>query len=165
MDLLDIINKRTNPGIAVFNADERLVFVNNEVLETLASSNNVAENLKELFKLAKSNNYKSFLIYYSEIPYSVRALPLGEDIKSPSHIMLLIERIAEKHDIDIDRAKKRYGLSKREIEIVRLISEGLTNKEIAERLFISESTVKDHIKNIMKKMGTRSRNEIIALLK
>lgn len=47
--------------------------------------------------------------------------------------------------------------------MLKLICDGLTNKEISERLFISEYTVKDHIKNIMEKMGASSRGEIIAI--
>jgi DNA-binding CsgD family transcriptional regulator len=56
-------------------------------------------------------------------------------------------------------------MTKREGEVVSLICEGLTNREISEAIFISEYTVKVHIKNIMKKMKATSKNEIIALLK
>jgi len=79
--------------------------------------------------------------------------------------MVLMERIVEKHQVDIDKARREFQLSKREAEVVRLICQGLANREIAENLFISEFTVKGHIKNVMKKMRAGSRNEIVTLLK
>jgi DNA-binding NarL/FixJ family response regulator len=45
-----------------------------------------------------------------------------------------------------------------------LIDSGFSNKIIAERLFVSEYTVKDHLKHIMEKLGANSRNQIIATL-
>jgi ATP/maltotriose-dependent transcriptional regulator MalT len=55
------------------------------------------------------------------------------------------------------------GLTKREREILGLISAGLRNREIADRLFISEVTVKVHVRHILEKTGTRSRTEAAVL--
>src|SRR5579872_2861935 len=52
-----------------------------------------------------------------------------------------------------------YGITKRESEIVALICEGKTNKEIADHLFISVTTVKDHNQAIFQKLGVRNRTE------
>jgi len=52
-----------------------------------------------------------------------------------------------------DRFIKKYNLTKREIEILRLITLALSNKEIAKELFISDQTVSVHRKNIMRKLG------------
>jgi DNA-binding NarL/FixJ family response regulator len=49
--------------------------------------------------------------------------------------------------------------------VVALVANGLANKEIGSKLFVSEHTMKDHIKNIMRKMSASSRSEIIAILK
>ncbi len=57
----------------------------------------------------------------------------------------------------------RYKLSSREIEILDEILDIKSNKEIAARLFITESTVKFHVKNLMKKTGCKNRNELIKL--
>ena len=56
-------------------------------------------------------------------------------------------------------------LSKRETEIVELIICGLKNKEIADKLFITLQTVKDHNKNIYRKTGVRNRVELTNLIK
>jgi len=53
-------------------------------------------------------------------------------------------------------------LSERELEVLQLLAEGLTNQEIGERLFISLSTVKGHISNILGKLLARNRTEAIA---
>lgn len=54
-------------------------------------------------------------------------------------------------------------LTEREIETLRLLGEGLSNRDIAERLFISENTVKFHVRNILQKLGVQNRTEAVAL--
>lgn len=61
-------------------------------------------------------------------------------------------------------SKGGVQLSKREVEILRCVCRGLTNKEIAEIKFISEYTVKDHVKKIMRNMAVSSRSEILPAL-
>lgn len=100
-------------------------------------------------------------------PCSLRAFQLGvpgSDAAS-THIMVLMDRIVEKHQLDIEKARATFQLSKREAEVLNLIGLGFTNKKIAEALYISEHTVKDHIKNLMKKLGTTSRGEVLASLR
>ena len=53
-------------------------------------------------------------------------------------------------------------LSERELEVLELIAEGLTNREIASRLFLSLNTVKAHTRNIYGKLGVRSRTQAVA---
>lgn len=98
--------------------------------------------------------------------YSVRSFYVGDvDTESRStHIVALIEKIIDRHEVDTDNAKQEFNLTKREVDVLKSICNGLTNKEISEQLFISEHTVKDHIKNIMKKMNVKSRTEILACL-
>lgn len=61
--------------------------------------------------------------------------------------------------------RERYGITSREREIIELIREGKTNREIADLLFISVATVKDHNYNIFKKTGVRNRVELVNLFR
>lgn len=61
---------------------------------------------------------------------------------------------AKEHKENIDN-----DLSKREEEVLRLVSKGASNKEIASTLFISENTVKTHLRNIMNKLGVVNRSQ------
>ncbi|MFL5734547.1 MAG: response regulator [Chloroflexia bacterium] len=68
--------------------------------------------------------------------------------------------LAARGDIGAATGETRHGgLSSREIEVLRLIAQGATNKEIAESLIISEGTVKNHISNILTRLGLRDRTQ------
>ncbi len=55
----------------------------------------------------------------------------------------------------------RNGLSKREAEVAELVSTGLSNKEVADKLFVTEKTIKFHLTNIYRKMNISSRTQLI----
>jgi ATP/maltotriose-dependent transcriptional regulator MalT len=55
----------------------------------------------------------------------------------------------------------QLGLSKREYEVLLEISKGLSNKEIAKQLFLSESTIKTHVSNILVKLDAKRRTQAI----
>lgn len=55
----------------------------------------------------------------------------------------------------------RNGLSKREAEVAELVSKGLSNKEVADKLFVTEKTIKFHLTNIYRKMNITSRTQLI----
>jgi DNA-binding NarL/FixJ family response regulator len=60
---------------------------------------------------------------------------------------------------DRTKNKQAFGLSRREVEVLALIAEGRTNREIGERLFISQKTVGVHVGNILAKLGASGRVE------
>jgi ATP/maltotriose-dependent transcriptional regulator MalT len=61
-----------------------------------------------------------------------------------------------------DDAVRRLGISKREFEVLELVAAGLSNQEIADRLFVSTSTVKTHVSNVLAKLDASRRTEAIA---
>lgn len=73
---------------------------------------------------------------------------------------------AKTFDLDavLEEMHGSYNMTKRETDILRLVYQGLSNMEIAEKLFISKSTVKSHIYNAFRKANVRSRSEIIVLM-
>ena len=74
---------------------------------------------------------------------------------------LLTEALCGTRKVQDPEAKKIANLTLREHEVINLISEGLKNKEIAARLFISESTVSHHLTSIFNKLGTSDRLQLI----
>jgi len=60
---------------------------------------------------------------------------------------------------------KRHGISKREYEVLELIAAGLSNQDIADRLFVSPSTVKTHVSSVLAKLDASRRTEAIARAK
>ncbi len=72
----------------------------------------------------------------------------------------------KKNTPEINHKKiKALGLSKREYEVLCKIAMGLSNKEIAEKLFVSESTIKTHVSNILVKLDAKRRTQAIQIAK
>ena len=187
-NLSEIIKRRSTPGILIFDLEERLLYSNPEAMNIMpvlgetaiqegAAFPYVPEEVLGLLRKLKENSTR--VSDYECIeqncvvqngagnPCALRAFHIGHDAekKNPTHIMVMIERIAETHEPDFNKAKLEFDLSKREIEVLRFICGGFGNKAISEELFISEYTVKDHIKSIMRKMNVTSRSEMIVRLK
>jgi DNA-binding NarL/FixJ family response regulator len=93
-----------------------------------------------------------------ELYASLRHAAAGQAVLDPSVTERLFQHIAQSAGAD-------SPLSLREAEILKLIAEGCTNREIAGRLVVSENTVKTHVARILEKLGTPSRSEAVALAK
>jgi NarL family two-component system response regulator LiaR len=91
-----------------------------------------------------------------ELAAAIRGAATGRSALSPEVARLLIQDIRKP-------ASKDYDLSDREREILKLMVDGLSNVAIAERLIITQSTVKFHVSNILSKLGVGSRTEAVAL--
>lgn len=91
----------------------------------------------------------------SELKKAIISVMKGENYIQPNLISLLNSKMIER---DIDR-KKINLLTKREVEVLKLIAEGYSNKEIGEKLSICERTVKNHISSIFKKIDVADRTQ------
>jgi two-component system, NarL family, response regulator LiaR len=70
---------------------------------------------------------------------------------------------AEGPFISDERKREDLHITRRELEILELIAQGLSNREIAEKLFVSESTVKTHSSRVFDKLGARRRTQAVQL--
>lgn len=135
----------------------------------------------KILKEKKSKTKIVILTIHNEIEYLLKAIDEGADgyILKDSDFDILIEAIktvnsnqsyiqssmavqlAKKLNEPNDDNYKKYinELTKREIEVLILITQGLLNKEIAQKLYISEKTVKNHVSNIFKKIGVNDRTQ------
>ncbi|SHI11771.1 response regulator [Sporanaerobacter acetigenes] len=88
---------------------------------------------------------------------AIRDVKSGKTYIQPSVASILVEELNSEEADGSRDYRKVQALTKREYEVLTLIAEGLNNREIAERLFISEKTVKNHVSNIFKKIDVSDR--------
>ena len=93
-----------------------------------------------------------------EVAACVRSVANGEAVCPPTLCMTLFEQLANPTPQPATFVFKReLGLTRREQQLVQMISRGLTNKEIAGQLNLSEQTVKNHIHRMLRKLGASDR--------
>lgn len=98
---------------------------------------------------------------------TVRAAQEGKVYVSPEIAAAMIERLSDLAQMfsDVENSiADASGLTPREMEVLELIGEGLTNQQIAERLVIEIGTVKNHVHNILDKLNVSNRGEAAAYL-
>ena len=93
---------------------------------------------------------------------AIRAVAQGESVCPPLLCRTLFDHVASQNAWQPGlQVRKNLGLTRREQQLVQLVSEGLTNKEIASRLFLSEQTVKNHLRRMLRKAGATDRLEAV----
>lgn len=97
----------------------------------------------------------------AELRATVLAAGRGESILAPSVASRLLDELATMVKRSEQGTEGIGELSKREREVLSLVAEGLNNRGIAARLFISENTVKNHVRNIHEKLGVHTRMEAV----
>jgi DNA-binding NarL/FixJ family response regulator len=91
---------------------------------------------------------------------AVRTVAVGETLLAPAITRRLIEDFCRGPAPGSPVAGAAGGLSERELGVVQLVAQGLSNAEIAARLYLSEATVKSHIARILAKLGLRDRVQV-----
>jgi DNA-binding NarL/FixJ family response regulator len=91
---------------------------------------------------------------------AVRVVARGEALLSPSVTRRVIQELARQQR-HVPRSPDLDRLTPRELEVLRLVAEGLSNAEIAARLYLSEATVKTHTSNVLAKLGLRDRVQAV----
>ena len=97
-----------------------------------------------------------------DVVAAVRSVQQGEAVCPPRLCLSLFRYVAGKcSSLPSLRAKTQLGLTRREQQLLPLIAQGLTNKEIASQLNLSEQTVKNHIHRILQRTGAGDRMEVV----
>jgi two-component system, NarL family, nitrate/nitrite response regulator NarL len=95
----------------------------------------------------------------ADLAAAVQYAARGEVLCSPRLVGMLTSRIA-KLSAERQRLTRFDALTPREREVIALVAEGLSNKQIAQRLSISDTTTKNHVHNILDKLGLQSRSQM-----
>jgi DNA-binding NarL/FixJ family response regulator len=92
---------------------------------------------------------------------AVRTVASGGGLLDPSVTLRVIESFATASPGRIERSAALDTLTEWERDVVRLIGRGLSNAEIAARLYLGEATVKTHVSNVLAKLGVRDRVQAV----
>jgi DNA-binding NarL/FixJ family response regulator len=95
-----------------------------------------------------------------QIRHAIQTVHAGGALLDPLVQRRLLDRVRNAHSKP--PTGPPHDLTQREVEVIRLISQGLSNAEIAERLVVSEATVKTHVNNILAKTELRDRAQAVA---
>jgi DNA-binding NarL/FixJ family response regulator len=94
---------------------------------------------------------------------AIRLVAGGNALLGPTVTQRLLERFTGPEPDGAQGVALQASLTEREHEILRLVAAGLSNAEIAERLVVSETTVKTHVSNLLRKLGVRDRVQAVVL--
>ncbi len=124
----------------------------------------ISDEEADLYEAIKAgaSGYLLKEISIDEVAAAIRAVHGGQSLISPSMASKLLTEFATMIKKGEDRQQvPAPRLTDRELEVLKLVAQGLNNRAIAERLFISENTVKNHIRNILEKLQLHSRMEAV----
>jgi DNA-binding NarL/FixJ family response regulator len=137
----------------------------------------ISESDQDLFTAVKAGA-QGYLLKGStsagELVTAVRQVAAGEAIIAPSlapRLLAEFVNLSQERELELELEREEEGrairqvLSEREMDVLELVSQGLKNREIADRLFISENTVRTHLRNILDKLHVQNRVQAAALLR
>lgn len=139
------------PGVSGAEATRRLAGAHPEVKVIIVSTYADDDIVEECIQ-AGARGYIVKDIERFSLKQSIRSVHKGEAVLSPSVAARVLERMREPPSRDPD-------LNEGQMEIIRLIGEGFSNREISERVHLSENTVKSHIQEIFRRLEVRNRVE------
>jgi two-component system NarL family response regulator len=122
----------------------------------------VSDEEADLYEAVKSGA-SGYLLKDSsieEVAQAVRVVADGQSLISPSMAVKLIDEFKQMSRPERDTGP-RLRLTDRELEVLRLVAKGMNNRDVAKDLYISENTVKNHVRNILEKLQLHSRMEAV----
>jgi len=118
----------------------------------------IHEDEEYLFEMIRSGVSAYLLkdVSPDQLIHTIKGTARGESFIPPK---LMARVFREFNRLSSGPGEKSHGLTKRELEVLQLVAQGENNKSIAEKLFISEKTVKNHLTNIFQKLNVSDRTQ------
>ena len=180
-----IADRRSVPGVLSFSATGEMQYMNPEAqvlsrqingdrfgtAETAPFPSEVLEMCVDLQKALQDHATPEDCEHLEfrrvtgnlQVPVLLRGFLMPDpQSNQDTRFLILMEKIGRESRVIPVQAQERFRLTDREQEIVRQIADGRTNKEIAKNLTISEHTVKEHVRHLLKKTKTTTRTAILA---
>jgi DNA-binding NarL/FixJ family response regulator len=110
--------------------------------------------------LAGAAGYVLKQVKGNDILDSVRRVAAGQSLLDPATTARMMQRMREQ----VERPDPLEGLTEQERRVLALIGEGLTNRQIGERMFLAEKTVKNYVSNLLTKLGMERRTQAAAFV-
>ena len=122
----------------------------------------VSDEEEDLYEAVKAGatGYLLKEISIEEVANAIRAVVTGQSLISPS----MASKLRSEFNNLAKQAQQKVHVPKltdRELQVLKLVAQGMSNREVAEELFISENTVKNHVRNILEKLHLHSRMEAV----
>ena len=144
---------------AMIGQDEDLAGVKVLILTTFEAEQSVVEALR-----AGASGFLGKGVEPVQLLDAIRLIADGEALLSPAATRGLIARfLARPEPGGPADPEALSALTPRELEVLRLVAAGLTNQEIAERLFVTQATAKTHANRAMMKLGARDRAQLVVI--
>jgi len=180
-----LAESRLSPGVLVLNPSLKLLYMNSEARELTGALNQTpngrkangvlppaitsfCEELVHLMQVKKgSQNWEHAQLRRVTGNANCFVMLRGFGIPAmaglhEAHLIITMEEVSGRREVTADGAQERFQLTDREQTVVIYLLKGLTNKEIAGRMTITEQTVKEHIKHIMHKTNATTRTGVLS---
>ncbi len=148
------------PGLSGLEVVEKILAVSPEATILLLTASESQEDLIEGIR-AGVRGYIIKDTPFEELVKAIEDVNAGGAVVSPKMAGKLFDALAPMLRHREFTAPHKPTLTGREIEVLGYVAQGLTSKQIGRTLFISENTVKNHVRNILDKLGLHSRNEAV----
>lgn len=180
----DFTKNRSDPGILLLNKKKQVIFANQIALKLIDEGKKAAPNskthrfppfLSEFYDQMKERSdmfapnscidsvFFKRLARCGNTDLELKGFTIAESAMSDStSFLILIRTLKVRSGINIRERCDLFHLTPKQLKVTLLLATGLTNKEIANELKISETTVKDHIRKIMEKIRVTTRAGIVS---
>ena len=129
------------------------------VLTTFDADENVIEALR-----AGASGFLLKDVTPADFVVAIKTIAAGDALLAPAVTRRLLDRFADRlPPVNDERSVALRELTEREVEVLKLVARGLSNREIADQLVLAEPTVKTHVSHVLDKLELRDRAQAVVL--